>query len=74
MASAEEPLMSSEVDGDENETVVNGLDDVISNADGSDGPPGAFVWLLTVSAGISGLLFGCKGSLLNLFDAPTDIL
>jgi SP family myo-inositol transporter-like MFS transporter 13 len=25
--------------------------------------PGLFVWLLTFSAGISGLLFGCKSSL-----------
>ncbi len=25
-----------------------------------DGPPNAFVWLLTFSAGISGLLFGCE--------------
>jgi hypothetical protein len=28
--------------------------------DNTTGPPGVFVWLLTLSAGISGLLFGCK--------------
>lgn len=26
----------------------------------AEGRPGLFVWLLTLSAGISGLLFGCE--------------
>jgi hypothetical protein len=39
---------------------------LIGNEEGSyrnpDESPGLFVWLLTFSAGISGLLFGCKSS------------
>jgi hypothetical protein len=50
---AQEPLMrDEEVDEDELDT-TGALE---------DGPqkPNLFVWLLTLSAGISGLLFGCK--------------
>lgn len=34
--------------------------DVTVEADSKS--PGRFVWMLTLSAGISGLLFGCKAS------------
>lgn len=48
----QEPLMSSR-----QEAEVTRRDIV---EDKEDNKPTRFVWLLTVSAGISGLLFGCR--------------
>ena len=55
--SAEQPLMRREDDDDEHEDVD--LSDVDLLLEKNLRNPGLFVWLLTFSAGISGLLFGC---------------
>jgi hypothetical protein len=59
---ADEPLMQA---GEEE-------DHSLANEDGLPNPtleeahyPGAFVWSLTLSAGISGLLFGCESATLK---------
>jgi hypothetical protein len=67
MADAEEPLMGqSSRDGNGHEVTTQ--EDTTHDVDLSDVSllleknlrhPGLFVWLLTLSAGISGLLFGC---------------
>lgn len=57
MADAEEPLMRHEPD-DEGGNEVD-LSDVSLRLEKNLRHPGIFVWLLTISAGISGLLFGC---------------
>lgn len=53
---AEEPLMAGRAE-DENDEVD--LGDVSLLLEKNLKHPGIFVWLLTFSAGISGLLFGC---------------
>ncbi len=61
MPGQEEPLIS---DGAPNSsdprTSEYGTDGVELNVSPPAGPPGLFIWLLTFSAGISGLLFGCE--------------
>ena len=60
MADAEEPSMHHEpVNDDEEDPDVN-LSDVSLLLERNLRHPGIFVWLLTFSAGISGLLFGCR--------------
>jgi SP family myo-inositol transporter-like MFS transporter 13 len=58
--SAEEPLMRRDLDGDpgfhgelEDEEVSLLLEKNLRK-------PGKFVWLLTLTAGMTGLLFGCE--------------
>jgi len=63
VTSVEQPLMQRDVDeDDDNISEIN-----LSSADGvlerDLKSPGLFVWLLTISAGISGLLFGCRFSI-----------
>jgi SP family myo-inositol transporter-like MFS transporter 13 len=53
---AEEPLMGRS----QNDDVEEELNDVSLLLEKNLKNPGVFVWLLTFSAGISGLLFGCK--------------
>jgi hypothetical protein len=55
---AVEPLMGRPQNDDEAEDVE--LSDVSLLLEKNLKNPGVFVWLLTFSAGISGLLFGCK--------------
>ncbi|KAI1769676.1 general substrate transporter [Hypoxylon sp. FL1150] len=57
-SSVEEPLISHRVDGleDEQRSELSDADD--ANIEWPSGRPGLFIWLLTLSAGISGLLFG----------------
>jgi hypothetical protein len=62
-AEAEEPLMRDEPSRDEAQDVD--LSDVDLLLEKNLHHPGIFVWLLTFSAGISGLLFGCKFVQLN---------
>lgn len=54
------PLISNR---DHEEDYDNGLDDAVGRAAsleaGKASSPGLFMWLLTFSAGIGGLLFGC---------------
>ena len=38
-----------------------------------EGTPGVFVWMLTLSAGISGLLFGCENSPQSLISPTTPL-
>jgi SP family myo-inositol transporter-like MFS transporter 13 len=58
--SAEQPLMQREED-DDNDTISEiDLNNVEGLLEKNLRSPGLFVWLLTFSAGISGLLFGCK--------------
>lgn len=52
---ANEPLMGHSADNDEDPA----LNDVSLLLEKNLKNPGVFVWLLTFSAGISGLLFGC---------------
>lgn len=60
-SSAEEPLMRPE-EHDDPDDVGNDVDlnDVSLLLEKNLRKPGLFVWLLTFSAGISGLIFGCK--------------
>jgi hypothetical protein len=53
---AEEPLMGRSTDNEEDAD----LSDVSLLLEKNLKNPGVFVWLLTFSAGISGLLFGCE--------------
>lgn len=56
----EEPLMAGRTDGLGNVDEVGLWDgEVEEENEGDLRNPGVFVWLLTLSAGISGLLFGC---------------
>jgi len=57
---AVEPLMRHEPDTEDDLTVDVDLSDVSLLLEKNLRHPGLFVWLLTFSAGISGLLFGCK--------------
>lgn len=57
--SAEEPLMRQEEGPEELSQDVD-LNDVSLLLEKNLRHPGYFVWLLTLSAGISGLLFGCE--------------
>lgn len=54
------PLISNR---DREEDYEDGLDDALGQAAsleaGKASSPGLFMWLLTFSAGIGGLLFGC---------------
>lgn len=60
------PLISNRDRGDDYEDV---LDDAVGPAasldTGKASSPGLFMWLLTFSAGIGGLLFGCTKQLLS---------
>ncbi|KAI1376038.1 general substrate transporter [Hypoxylon crocopeplum] len=59
MASAvEDPLLSHRDDGLEDEFHSELEDDEDTSTEWPAGRPGLFIWLLTLSAGISGLLFG----------------
>jgi SP family myo-inositol transporter-like MFS transporter 13 len=55
---ANEPLMRHETEDDP--AIDVDLSDVSLLLEKNLRHPGLFVWLLTLSAGISGLLFGCK--------------
>lgn len=57
--SADEPLMPHEPENDDDPAVAVDLSDVSLLLEKNLRHPGLFVWLLTFSAGISGLLFGC---------------
>jgi SP family myo-inositol transporter-like MFS transporter 13 len=63
--SADEPLMRHERETDDDPTVDVDLSDVSLLLEKNLRHPGLFVWLLTFSAGISGLLFGCTSSSLE---------
>lgn len=60
--SAEEPLMRRVSAEEEQGHPDVDLNDVSLLLEKNLRNPGIFVWLLTFSAGISGLLFGCKFS------------
>jgi MFS transporter, SP family, solute carrier family 2 (myo-inositol transporter), member 13 len=60
---ADEPLMrneNGEGDLEEEEAYDHNAREDLKQLEDSLQHPGLFVWLLTFSAGISGLLFGCK--------------
>ena len=59
---AEEPLMRHEPGDDDDDDASHEVDlsDVSLLLEKNLRNPGIFVWLLTFSAGISGLLFGCR--------------
>ncbi len=67
---ADEPLMRHET---EDAAVDVDLNDVSLLLEKNLRHPGLFVWLLTFSAGISGLLFGCKCLLLYRKDRDADL-
>jgi hypothetical protein len=54
--------MQPEADGDGDEPIVSLHGDDARPMNEARNTPALFVWLLTVAAGISGLLFGCKSS------------
>ena len=58
MASLEAPLISNRDQADDDDAL---RDDELepTPAGATEAAPGFYVWLLTLSAGISGLLFGC---------------
>lgn len=60
MDSSQAPLMADNRQGDDLD--YDGDDDVRQErlAKGADASPGVFIVILTIAAGISGLLFGCK--------------
>ena len=63
MASQEEPLISGGEGTAEEDTLEYGTDSGELDPElprPAPPPPGLFIWLLTFSAGISGLLFGCE--------------
>lgn len=59
---ADQPLMGHQPDDDDRHSDEGDAPDVSRLLEKNLGQPGLFVWLLTLSAGISGLLFGCKCS------------
>lgn len=64
MDSLQAPLLSSRDSEDQNDgrledDVGSGSTSVLGGGSGDEASPGLFMWLLTLSAGISGLLFGC---------------
>lgn len=66
---ADEPLMrdeNGEGDVEDQEAQDQNAQEDLKQLEGSLRNPGLFVWLLTFSAGISGLLFGCKSSTTTL--------
>lgn len=67
--SAEEPLMQHEHGPEEEPSQDVDLSDVSLLLEKNLRHPGYFVWLLTLSAGISGLLFGCE---ILLFSSITE--
>lgn len=60
MESSQAPLIADNRQGDDLD--YDEEDDVRPErlVKGADGNPGAFIVILTIAAGISGLLFGCK--------------
>jgi SP family myo-inositol transporter-like MFS transporter 13 len=58
--SAAEPLMRSESHDADVQGQHEELNDVSLLLEKNLRNPGLFVWLLTLTAGITGLLFGCK--------------
>lgn len=58
--SAEAPLISHRDDELDDDSHSELEDNEHVSAEWPVGRPGLFIWLLTLSAGISGLLFGCK--------------
>lgn len=59
MADAHQPLMGEELGEDTRRSEDLDHPDVSLLLEKNLSQPGLFVWLLTFSAGISGLLFGC---------------
>ncbi len=62
MSSVEDPLIASsrEADADADDLHEDGDAHRTMSKQSDNSPPGLFIWLLTFSAGISGLLFGCE--------------
>lgn len=67
---AEAPLISHRDDGSDDD-LHSELSDEDASTEWPTGSPGLFTWLLTLSAGISGLLFGCKYGTLS---CPVQLL
>lgn len=59
---ADQPLMGHQPDDDDHHSDEGDAPDASRLLEQNLSQPGLFVWLLTLSAGISGLLFGCKCS------------
>ena len=63
---ADQPLMGQQPDDDDRHSSDEIDSPSVSRLlEKNLGQPGLFVWLLTLSAGISGLLFGCRCSRVN---------
>ena len=62
---ADQPLMGQQPGDDARPSEEADLPDVALLPEKNLGQPGIYVWLLTFSAGISGLLFGCRCSQVN---------
>ena len=69
-AEAQAPLLASDPDREEDDAPRDddGASTDAEAAEGEEGPPSLFVWLLTLSAGISGFLFGC-----TVFPSPPPL-
>lgn len=57
MDSLQAPLIANRDPNDDDADLEN---HTVPNGPGAETSPGLFMWLLTLSAGISGLLFGCR--------------
>lgn len=65
MDTLQEPLISNRDPDDREDVLDDDVQDLPSTSatashHGDGSSPGLFMWLLTFSAGISGLLFGCR--------------
>lgn len=71
---ADEPLLARQSGDFEDDAGPDGQNEerVSGNDTGHTGRLGFFVWLLTLSAGISGLLFGCQSVLISLYPSMTN--
>jgi MFS transporter, SP family, solute carrier family 2 (myo-inositol transporter), member 13 len=69
---AAQPLIANEGVYAEHDIVREGAEGEYVEIEESElGSPGAFIWVLTVCAGISGLLFGYEYAFLKLSSLPS---
>lgn len=62
MDSLQTPLISNRDPDDQDDELQDAVEPAVVNEAIGASSPGLFMWLLTFSAGISGLLFGCTAS------------
>lgn len=78
MDTLQEPLISNRDPDDREDVLDDDIQDLPSTSanashHGDGSSPGLFMWLLTFSAGISGLLFGCMACSSSSSSSTTPI-